>query len=414
LLLIHTIVIMVLLLASGIFSGAETAMFALPPVRVERLEREGRTGSSALAALLRKPARLLTIILIGDFVTLVLITTLTTSLFLKYFSAVYLPLAMLVISTGFVIVGEIIPKSVAARQNERMALILAPIIKTCGYIFVPLRVPLQKFSEWVLPPGTYIDSRRERMTLERLSALVEMSHRAGELGEVEREMLVRTLAIGNRRVREIMVPRVEMVSMDVETDMEGAVGLLKESGFSRIPVYQEAVENIVGVLYLKDILPLRLRGEQVRLERVMRAPYFVPENKPIINLMVEFQVKARHIAFVVDEYGVLSGMVTLEDIVEEVVGDIIDPRTVRREEYQRVSPAEYIVYAALELDRLNRLLGLSLDDQYTESVGGWIISRLGRIPQEGEHIRLDNLHITVLESAPNRLVRLYVRKVGGR
>jgi putative hemolysin len=225
-------------------------------------------------------------------------------------------------------------------------------------------------------------------------------------------MLLRTLQVGSRRVKEIMLPRSEMVSLDVSLEMEGAVRVFKESRYSRLPVYRDMPDNVVGVLYLKDILPLRLKGLGPPLEQVMRAPSFVPENKSVINLLMEFQVKGNHIALVVDEYGVITGMITLENILEEIVGDIVDRRTPSSRTYRRLSAKEYIVYAGLRLASLNELLGLSLEDADTESVGGWIISRLGRIPQSGENLQMGNLRISVLEAAPQRLIRLFIRKVG--
>jgi putative hemolysin len=409
---IQGIVIIMLLLMSGLFSGAETAFFALKPVRVERLRHEHRPGSVALALLLREPNELLITILIGNFILLVLVSTLTTYLFLQFFSVVYLPVAMLVISTSFVVVGDIIPKSIAARQSERLALALAPIIQFSHYFFLPIRFPLARLSHWLFPQAGLVNARQEEMTLERLSVLVDMSHREGQLDEVERGMLLRTLQAGSCRVKEIMLPRTEMVSLDISLGMDGAICVFKESRYSRLPVYREMPDNIVGVLYLKDILPLRLKGLNPPLQQIMRVPYFVPESKLVINLLVEFQVKANHIALVVDEYGVLTGMVTLEDILEEVVGDIVDPRLPTSRAYRKVSAKEYIVYAGLKLASLNQLLGLSLEDRDIESVGGWVISRLGRIPQSGEYVEIEDLHITVLEAAPQRLIRLLIRKAG--
>jgi putative hemolysin len=242
--------------------------------------------------------------------------------------------------------------------------------------------------------------------------MVDAGQEVGLIEEDEKEMIYSVFALGDTLAREVMIPRIDIVALDVEASLEEALDMVVRVGHSRVPTYEENIDNIVGVLYAKDLLQLwRDKREGVTLRDVLRTPYFVPESKPVDELLEEMQQRKVHMVTVVDEYGGTAGIVTLEDIVEEIVGEIQDEYDIEEPVVEQVSEQEFVFNARVDLDDVNRLMGTSFPTELGDTLGGFIYSQLGKVPVPGESVRFDGLTIEVLTVSGRRIrkVRVYWR-----
>jgi len=240
--------------------------------------------------------------------------------------------------------------------------------------------------------------------------VVELGHKEGIVDRVEREMIRRVFEFGDLTAEDVMTPRTEICSLDARTSPPHARALLKERGFSRVPVYDKSPENVIGILYAKDLVVQMFSSPGSSLSRYLHDPYFIPETKRLGLLLREFQRKRIHIAMVIDEHGGLSGLVTLEDLLEEIVGEIVDQNERLQAEYQFLDKKTIVVAGSMELEEFNTVFGTALDHPDYKTVAGYVIGHVGRIPDEGESIDLQGLSFKVLKSQPNRIIALRVGK----
>jgi CBS domain containing-hemolysin-like protein len=250
------------------------------------------------------------------------------------------------------------------------------------------------------------------VTEEEIKTLVDAGEEGGLLEEEEKEMIYSIFEIGDTLAREIMVPRIDVLALEVDTPLPEAVEAVIRLGHSRIPVYQETIDNIVGLLYAKDLLRVwKNQSEASSLRALLRPAYFVPETKKVDELLAELQQKRIHMAIVVDEYGGTAGMVTLEDIVEEIVGEIRDEYDANEEaSFEKVSESEYVFDARIDLDEVNELLGLSLPSGDSDSLGGFIYSQLGHVPAPGEKVAAGAAQFEVLTVTGRRIRKVRAKR----
>lgn len=251
------------------------------------------------------------------------------------------------------------------------------------------------------------------VTETELMTLVEAGQEEGLLEQGERRMIVSIFKLGDTLAREIMVPRIDLLALDVDTPLTQAVDALLESGFSRVPVFQETVDNILGLLYTKDLLRILREGNQIdSLKDLLRRAYFVPEAKKVDELLAEMQAHRIHMAIVVDEYGGVAGLVTLEDIVEEIVGEIHDEYDQAEETlYQQVNESEYIFQGRVDLDDFNEIMESNIPRQEADTLAGFIYSRIGRVPVGGENVQVDNLELTVEQVSGRRIRKVRAQRI---
>jgi CBS domain containing-hemolysin-like protein len=314
------------------------------------------------------------------------------------FFAVLLVGTMLVVS-----VGEFLPEALSLRNPENAALAFAPFVAALEWLLMPIvRLSLGLSSRVASPVA---GQRIPLVTEEEIKTLVDAGEEGGAIEEDEKEMIYSIFEISDTWAREIMVPRIDVLALDVGTPASEAVDALLAAGHSRAPVYEHSIDNILGVLYAKDLLRLwRSGGQTDGLRGLLRPAYFVPETKKANALLAELQQKRIHMAIVVDEYGGTAGLVTLEDIVEEIVGDIRDEYDVDEEAYvERVSDDEYIFDARIDLDEVNELLKLKLPSDNSDSLGGFIYGQLGHIPTPNEAVPADGVRFEVLSVTGRRI-----------
>lgn len=318
-------------------------------------------------------------------------------------------LAVLVISGLVLFVLEWSVEEIVARNPERWALRLTNFTRVLTIILTPLLVLPLTFSREA-------NGTREgagTVTEDELMTLVEASQEEGVLEKGERRMIFSIFRLGDTLAREIMVPRIDILALDVITPLTEAVDALLQSGFSRLPVYEESIDNIQGLLYAKDLLSVWREGNHLEsLIDLLRPAYFVPETKKVDELLAEMQAQRIHMAIVVDEYGGIAGLVTLEDIVEEIVGEILDEYDKAEEMlYQVLGDGEYIFQGRVDLDDFNEIVGSQLPREEADTLGGFIYSRIGRVPTGGEIVQVDNLQLTVEQVSGRRIRKVRVLRL---
>jgi len=294
------------------------------------------------------------------------------------------------------------------RNPEKWALALTPIAKILDTVLSPISAALVKMQ------GTNTSSPRQlgSVSEDELKTWMEVGQPEGGLEADERRMIYSIFQFGDTLCREIMVPRIDVLALEVKTPLSQAVNVLIDSGHSRVPVYDDGIDNIVGILYAKDLLRWQTNpGEKPTLRKFLRPPYFVPETKKVDDLLAEMQARGVHIAIVVDEYGGMAGLVTLEDIVEEIVGEIRDEYDQKEELLvQKVTDDEYLFKARVSLDDFNDALGTEVASEQTDTLGGFLFAELGKVPTEGDSLKVDDWLLTVEEVRGRRIGRIRAKR----
>jgi len=324
--------------------------------------------------------------------------------------------AFALISSFHIVVGEIAPKNLAIRIPEKLIFWVAPPMFVFYVLFYPACKCLNFLSDHLLAKLGFPTHVKEGLTYTRdeLKMILEASGRQGDLSEDEARWLRRIFRFGQTLVREVMIPRTEMVAVSVSDPVERIVDKAVEEGFSRLPVYQDHYDNIVGILYVKDLLNIWRDRNLIIIQDTMRPPWFVPETKKVSELLREFQKGRHHMAIVVDEFGGTAGLVTLEDLIEEIVGDIRDEYdTAEDAAVAPQSDGSLLVSGRAEVHQLQEQWGWPPEaDGETASIGGYIAHRIGRVPQKGEVLTIDGITVTVLEADRRRVHKVRLEKTG--
>ena len=313
-------------------------------------------------------------------------------------------LGLLVLATLMLLV-EFTVEANALADPEEWALRLSSFGQFLVIIFTPfVLLPLL-----LLDPQNLTRSTMAQMTEDELKSWVETDEESGSLEAEERRMIYEIFQFGETLAREIMVPRIDVLALDIEdTTLNNALQSFLDSGYSRLPVYEESIDNILGLLYAKDLLPtLQADAKEFPLRQLLRDPYFIPETKKADDLLAEMQAERFHMAIVVDEYGGVSGIVTLEDIIEEIIGEIQDEYDEREEApYKKISDTEYVFRGLIDVDDFAEVIGVDLPEGDADTLAGFIYEQLGRIPQGGESVRVNGLLLTIAQITGRRIRRV--------
>jgi len=406
------IFIAILILISGYFSGSETAFFSLNKFKLNKLRKKKK--NNFLIYLLERPRKLLiTIILINLFVN-ILATVLATEFFINKFGILKGNIASSVIMTLLLLFfGEITPKLIAVNTAETFSVISAPFMSFFVFILNPIsRIFLKIVNLFlkILKMNEY--TTESSISSEELKTIIDMGNEEGIIKQDEKDMLRSVFEFSDTDVKEIMTPRIDMTCIDVNTSIIEIARLIREEQFSRIPVYEGNVDNILGILYVKDILPY-LAGlkELTNIKQYLRSAFYVPESKTASSLLKFMQINKTHIVMVADEYGGTEGLVTMEDLIEELVGEIHDEYDEIDKEYEFFDNNTIIVNAKMHIDDINELLDLKIPENIGfNSIGGFIMNRLGRIPEENDIIKNEEFDVFVLKMEGNRIEKVKILK----
>ncbi|UCF63734.1 MAG: HlyC/CorC family transporter [bacterium] len=409
----------VLLIFSGFFSGAETAFFSLTPAQLKHYKNARGGNERRINKLMTFPRQLLITIVIGNTMVNITIASSAAVLTIKlsqYFGLnqqVIILLDVLVVTFVILILSEILPKIVAVRNSENFARGAVYPLTFIFYLLYPVSYGLARFTHF-LQTHSGLSEKRILLTEDELKTLAEVGEEHGTLLKDEKEMIHSIFEFGQTTVKEVMVPRTDMVMVDTAITLSKLMQLVKTKLHSRIPVYKEEIDNIIGILYVKDLLPFvnKVKKEQIDLQKLVRTAYFVPEQKKIDELLREFQEEHIHMALVVDEYGGISGLITLEDIIEEIVGEIQDEYDKESPLFKKVDDKTFIIDGKMSIEEINAELDLAVPAvEGVETISGFILNLLGSLPKEKEEVKYQNLKFIVEKINRNRILKVRLEKL---
>jgi putative hemolysin len=405
--------IIIALIFSALSSATETAMTSVSRIKIKNLVAEGDSAAKKIEQLLSEPNKFLTTILVINNVSVIVATTLATVLAIEISETWGELVSTILTSLVVLIFCEITPKTAAVQNAERWARALVNPVLGAVWLLTPIIWLLGAITTGMVRLfGGHVRRRGPFVTEEELRMLVTVGEEEGVIEEEEREMIHSIFELGDRPVREIMVPRIDMVTLESEDTLEDAVSLITQGGQSRIPIFEDTIDNIIGVLYAKDLLRhLRQGDAQAKVRDFVRPAYFVPESKKLDDLLHELQHQRVHMAIVVDEYGSVAGLVTIEDLVEEIIGDIQDEYDKEESLFEKVNDNEYIIDAKIGIDDFNELLNMKLTDEEYDTLGGFVYTQLDKVPSVGDTITYQGLNLTVLSTKGRRITKVRVERV---
>lgn len=408
--LAHILLILVLLCFSAFFSGSEAALFSLSKAQVRRLRDSSATGGM-VAGMLQHPRKLLITILLGNLLVNILSTSLVTSVSIQIFGERGVGYAFIAMSIVLITVGEIFPKVVALHRAELFSKAVIVPLRIFHIVFSPLWYVLSRFTDFAVGRiRRYLGQHRKVYSPAELRTAVEIGLQEGDLEEYEHAILSNILSFRDKVVREIMTPSIEVFSLPLQSSRDELMDNIRKSTFSRIPLFGESTDDIRGILHVKDLTRIMNDTAGGTIEDFLRSPYYIPESARIAELFNEFLDRTIHIAIVIDEYGSFVGIVTLEDILEEIFGDIRDATDPVTAEYRLLDQNRIIVAGTMEIDNFNQVFGTRLPEGVFETVAGFVIGETGYIPNEGETISAAGLEFHIISAQPNRIRKMRVEK----
>ncbi len=372
-----------LILFSAFFTCSETALFSLSRLDQLRLKEHQWSACRLAVTLLHTPRKLLATILIGNEFSDILASSIATILLVHLFGEHGELIAYPLMSVLLFMAGDLIPKVIGFRYRKKAACILAPLLKIFVFLFTPIRGVMLGFTNIFLKTLGIQPIEHKGISEEEILHMIEGGYQAGILGKHERQFIYGLFDSEETPVSAIMTPRREIFALEDTIISDEIIAQIKERGFSRIPVYKKNLDQLIGILHVKDLLRWRLGEEAVRLADLVRPPFFVPEMMKVRQLLEEFQRRRLKFALVVDEYGTITGLVTLEDVLEELFGEIYDEFDLKQEPIEKLAEGVYRVSPRLRVDEFNRIVGTNLPSEEFETIGGLVLSIFGELPREG-------------------------------
>lgn len=400
---IQLIILIVLVFLSAFFSSAETAFSTVNRVRMRSLEEEGSKRAARVNAILDNYSKMISTILIGNNIVNISASALATTLALRINLIVGIATGILTIVV--LLFGEIIPKTWAKLYNEPIALTYSGIILLLMKLLTPVIFIVDLLASGIMKL-LHVDPNKKTnsMTESELKTYVDVSHEEGVIETEEREIIYNVFDFSDAVARDIMIPRINMVTLDINSTYEEALSIFRETMYTRLPVYQDDKDNIIGLINIKDFIH-NTTQDNFSVKNILRDAHYTYEFKKTADLMLEMRQKTTTVAFVLNEYGATVGMITLEDLLEEIVGEIRDEYDADEEEYiQEIAERTYLVEGSMKLDDINDALDTELESEDYDSIGGIIIEHLDRLPEENEEVQLPNgIILTVTEIDQNRI-----------
>jgi CBS domain containing-hemolysin-like protein len=403
-------IMIVALILCAVASASETAFTSISRIKLKNMVEEGDQRAIKIDQLVSKPNTFLTTILVVNNVAVIVASTMATVLALRFSQSYGELIATIFSSIVVLIFCEITPKTAAVQNPMRFARAMVNPVRGAAWVLHPVVVSLSAITNFLVRIlGGQVVHRGPFVTEEELRLLVTVGEEEGVLEEEETEMIHSIFEFADTSVREVMIPRIDMVTLESDASVDEAVDLALQGGFSRIPVFEETIDNVIGILYIKDMVrQLREGHNQLAIRELVRPAYFVPETKKLDDLLREIRQRRTHIAIVIDEYGSVSGLVTIEDLVEEIVGDIRDEYDIEENVYEQVSKDEYIVDAKMSIGEFDDLLETNLENENYDTLGGFLYAQLDKIPVAGDTITYNDLTFTILTTRGRRITKVRV------
>lgn len=407
--IIQLVIVIILLSASAFFSSAETALMTSNKLKMRNLAENGDKRAAKVLKVTENTDKMLSAILIGNNIVNLTASSISTALTLKIFGSKLVGIATGILTFLILVFGEITPKNVASKNAENMALSYIGVISFLVTLLTPVIFIVNTVAKFVISIFNKNSDDNNAVTEEELRAMVEYSHEEGVIENEEKKMIVNVVDFGDTVAGDIMVPRVDMVMVDEKSSYEEILQVFREERYTRIPVYEETPDNVIGILNVKDFLLIEDK-ENFVMKELLREPLYTYEYKKTSALMMDMRKTGANIVIVLDEYGITAGLITLEDMLEEIVGEIRDEFDADEDEgITKVSDLEYLIDGSTNLDDINDRIGLSLSSEEYESIGGLIMEKLGRLPVEGEIINFDNIVLTVKKMDHARIEKVCLK-----
>ena len=374
------------------------------------MEEDGIKGAKLVGSLLEDSSRLLSSILVGNNIVNIAATSISTSLFISIWGEQGVAAATFLMTVLVLIFGEITPKTISANNPEKVSIFVAKPIKLFMTILSPIVWVFNVITKVIFKIlGVDDDGVKPFITEEELKTMVNVSHEEGVLEIEEREIINNVFEFGDMQAKEAMVQRLDMIAIDVEDSYEEIIELFKHEKLSRMPVYEETIDDIIGVLNIKDIIFLSDEEvEKFDIREYIREPFFTYEFKKITQLLEEMKKDKSQMAIVVDEYGGTAGLITIEDLIEVIVGDIEDEYDEEEDEIQVISPTEFLVEGSTKISDVNEILDIDLESEEFDSIGGYIIGYIKHIPEENELIEVDGIKFNIESVDKNRIKKIRI------
>lgn len=411
---IYIPIIIFCFLCSAFFSGSETALFSLGRWRLIRLREEGHPKYSLIDSLLARPRRLLISIIIGNDISNVVASALTTPLAVKHFGASGRWVAIIIMTSILMILCEVTPKALAISYPISISSFVAKPISLFIKWIAPLRWLAQSTVDFILGAVGLPQKKKAKFLMEKdFLRLVEYGHRAGVIERLERDFIKRVLDFAEIKVATIMTPRPDIVALPLDTKLSVAIEKIKKKGLSRVPVYEIDINQPIGILHAKDLVDIKVKlveGTIADIRHRLKPVYYVPETKSVRDLFQNFQTRHIHLAIAVDEYGDLAGLVTMEDILEELFGEIYDEYDQRREPFVEKEKGVYWVSPRMPIEDFNEIMGARIPPGEVETIGGFVLDLFGELPKEGSSATYNDLHFTVAKLKGARILQLRVER----
>ena len=405
------VVLFILLLLSAFFSSAETALTTVNKIKMRSLAEDGNKNAKLVLKLTDNSGKMLSAILIGNNIVNLSASSITTTIAIGFGADIAVAIATGIITILILIFGEIVPKTAASVKSDKLALLYAQPINLIMIVLTPVSFVINILARVIMfiiriDPNAKADA----ITEDELLTIVDVGHEDGVIEEEEREMIYNVFSLGDAKAKDVMVPRVNVIFANVESTYSELIDIFREHKFTRIPVYEETTDNVIGTINMKDLL-LYDHIEDFQVRDFLREAYFTYEHKIVSELLVEMREASYNIAIVLDEYGETAGLITLEDILEEIVGEIHDEYDEYEEDelLTRINDFEYILEGSISLDDLDDRLELGLESEEYDSLGGFMIENLDHHPEIGDEFTTErNLRLVVESLDKNRIEKVHI------
>jgi len=412
---IELLLLLILLCVSALFSGSETAFFSLSSYQIEKLVLKNPKKGIKIRKLLNSPRSLIITILIGNEFVNVSISSISAGIIIHILGQETPWINIVIILPMLLLFGEITPKTIAIYKNEKFSSFMAIPLSFFKAMISPLRWLIKKISDKIVNFFVKESARKESILTEDIvKTIVEEGEREGVLDNLEKKYIFKIFDFGDTTIDEVMTPHSNLFCLPFEMTLKEMIQKIRQSHYSKVPIYRDNRDNIIGILFATDLIGLNkqeIEDSKNTLNRILREPYFAPVNKRADELFRTFQRKKMSFAIVLDEYGGIQGLVTMEDLLELIFGDISDEYEKEKKHHQKISPTTFKVKANMPLEKFNKLIGAEIKSQDMETIGGFLFSLFGELPKENMKIKFNDLLFTVDKITKNRIDSITVKKI---
>lgn len=408
---IQLVILGILLILSAFFSSAETALTTSNKIRLRTMADDGNKRAKKVLEITDDSGKMLSAILIGNNIVNISASSIATALAMRVFGSAGAGIATGILTLLILIFGEISPKTIATIYADDISLAYAGIISLLMKVMTPAIYLINKLSMgFLILIRVNADNAKNSMTEDELRIIVDVSHEEGVIEREEREMINNVFDFGDAQAKEVMVPRIDMIFADVNSSYQQLIETFREDKFTRLPVYEGSTDNVIGIINMKDLL-LYVDKDTFSIRDILRRPYYTYEHKSTAELLIEMRKSSINIAIVLDEYGATAGLITLEDLLEEIVGEIRDEYDMDEEDsIQKISNQEYMIQGSMNLEDLCSLLKLDWSSENYDSIGGYMIGLLDHLPEAGESVTTpEHIYLRVEDMDKNRINKIFMR-----